>query len=244
MTAIVELRDVTLVHDGKTVLDSISLSVAAGDLVALAGPSGSGKTSVLRVILGLVAPTRGAVRLRGVEASRDGRVLVPPEHRGLAMVFQDLALWPHLSVRGNLAFALGARHAPRSERARGIQAILADVGLEAFADRLPATLSGGERQRVAIARALVTAPDLVLLDEPLASLDVALREEIMTLLRRVLAERNAAALYATHDPREVRALGAPVIVIEAGRVVQTGTLDELAADPRSSFVRAFSAALA
>jgi iron(III) transport system ATP-binding protein len=158
------------------------------------------------------------------------------------MVFQDLALWPHLSVHGNVAFALDARAAPRQDRDRRVAAALDRVGLGALAARLPATLSGGERQRVAIARALVTDPDLVLFDEALTSLDVALKEEVLALLEALFRERGCAALVVSHDPREARRLAAKVTILEAARVVQTGTLEELARDPRTAFVRAFAAA--
>ncbi|MBI3202841.1 MAG: ABC transporter ATP-binding protein [Myxococcales bacterium] len=244
MTAIVELEGVTLVANGQRIVDDISLAVESGEVVALAGPSGSGKTSILRMVLGLVAPTRGVVRLRGKEVSRDGRVLVPPEERGLAMVFQDLALWPHLSVLGNVAFALETRGVPKRDRDLRVSVALERVGLAGFDRRAPATLSGGERQRVAIARALVAASDLMLFDEALASLDLAIEEELLALLDGILREQASAALYVSHEPREARRLARRIAVLERGRLVQLGTPSELLAQPRTSFVRAFSGALA
>lgn len=241
---VLELSAVRLDLAGMRVLDGVNLVVAPGEVVALAGPSGSGKTTLLRVALGLTMATTGSVRLRGQEASRDGRCLVPPEERQLAVVFQDLALWPHLSVHGNLAFALDARGVEPRERDRRIEQSLVGVGLAGLDARLPATLSGGERQRVAIARALVTEPDLVFFDEPLASLDVALRDELLALLPVLLAERGAAAVYTTHDPREVEALATRVVVLERGRVIQTGSLREIAAAPASAFARAFTRGVA
>jgi iron(III) transport system ATP-binding protein len=219
------------------VLHDVSLSLASGEVLALVGPSGSGKTTLLRTLTGFVAPTRGAVYLDGTLVSGDGRILVPPEARNLAMVFQDLALWPHLTVHGNLAFGLQARRVPRSEREALIEESLRQVGLLAKVACYPSQLSGGERQRVAIARALVVRPLAVLLDEPLSNLDVGLKRELLDLFRALLRERQTTALHVTHDPREVGSIADRVLVLEHGRVVQEGTLHDLAAAPGSEFVR-------
>ncbi len=235
---LLELHEVSLLRSGRTLLDAVELSLDPGAIVAVAGPSGAGKTSLLRIALGLEAPTRGSVRLRGREVSRDGTVLLPPEQRGLAMVFQDLALWPHLSVHGNLAFALHALSP--SERGRRVADMLRRVDLAGSESRRPAALSGGERQRVALARALVTEPDLLFLDEPLANLDVQLRKEMLELIVGILAERGTAALWVTHEPSEAHRLAQRVVVLESGRVVQTGTIAELAKAPQTAFVRAFA----
>jgi iron(III) transport system ATP-binding protein len=231
---------VELALGDRRVLEGVSLTVEPGEVLALAGPSGSGKTTLLRIALGLQAPTRGSVRLRGLVVSKGSCIVVPPEARALAMVFQDLALWPHLSVDGNVGFALDVRGVERGERDRRVQAALGGVGLPGFEGRSPASLSGGERQRVAIARALVTEPDLVLFDEPLANLDVALKAEMLRLIGELLAQRRTAAIYVTHDAREARELGARVAVIESGRLTQVGTLAELVTDPSTPFVRAFA----
>jgi ABC-type Fe3+/spermidine/putrescine transport system ATPase subunit len=241
MSALLELDKIVLVLGGRTALDEVDLSVNAGEVLAIAGPSGSGKSSLLRIVLGLVAPSQGIVRLRGGDASRDGRIVIPPEERRLAVVFQDLALFPHLSVRENLAFGLEARGVDAKVREARIRAVLADLDLSGKDRRMPASLSGGERQRVAIARALVLEPDLVLFDEPLASLDVALRAELLELVLETLASRNAAALWVTHDAREAERLARRIVVLEGGRVTQCGTAAELTADPRTPFVRAFAA---
>jgi iron(III) transport system ATP-binding protein len=239
MSALLEVEAVGLVHDGGTVLDDVSLVIDGGEIVALAGPSGAGKTTLLRIALGLLAPSRGLVRLRGEVVSAGSRVLVPPEARALAAVFQDLALWPHRSVRGNLSFALEVQGVDKAERHRRIGDALGRVHLSGLEARMPASLSGGERQRVAIARALVTKPDLVLFDEALANLDVALKADMLALIRELLAQGNTAALFVTHDAKEARALTARVAILESGRIAQTGTLEELAANPRTAFVRAF-----
>jgi ABC-type Fe3+/spermidine/putrescine transport system ATPase subunit len=238
VTAAIELEGITLRYSEKRVIDGLSLTVAPGEVLALLGPSGSGKTSVLRIILGFATAQAGTVRLSGEVASEAGRLVVLPEERGLAVVFQDLALWPHLSVAGNLAFGLKSRATTAREREARIQSILGRVGLAGKERSLPGQLSGGERQRVAIARALVREPRAVLLDEPLSNLDVGLKRELLSIFRDLLKERRTTALYVTHDLREAAALGDRIAVMEQGRVVQEGTLASLRANPSSSFVRA------
>jgi iron(III) transport system ATP-binding protein len=237
MTAAIAVEGVRLRYAGRLVIDGLSLTVEGGEVLALLGPSGSGKTSVLRIILGFATPERGTVRLSGEFASGDGQLLVLPEDRGLAVVFQDLALWPHLSVAGNLAFGLESKGVPRSEREARIRAILGRVGLSGKERSHPGDLSGGERQRVAIARALVLEPRAVLLDEPLSNLDVGLKRELLSIFRDLLKERRTTALYVTHDLREAAAVGDRIAVMEHGQVVQEGSLESLRARPASSFVR-------
>jgi iron(III) transport system ATP-binding protein len=237
MISAIALEGIRLRYAGRSVIDGLSLTVEPGEVLAVLGPSGSGKTSVLRVILGFARPETGIVRLSGEVASREGRLLMLPEDRGLAVVFQDLALWPHLSVAGNLAFGLQSKGVPRPERDARIRAMLGRVGLAGKEHSHPGQLSGGERQRVAIARALVLKPRAVLLDEPLSNLDVGLRRELLSVFRDLLKERRTTALYVTHDLREAAALGDRIAVMEQGRVVQEGTLDSLRARPASSFVR-------
>ncbi len=237
MSSAIAVEGISLRYAGRLVVDSLSLTVKPGEVLTLLGPSGSGKTSVLRIILGFATPETGAVRLFGEVASREGRLLVLPEDRGLAVVFQDLALWPHLSVAGNLAFGLESKGVPRSERGGRIRAMLERVGLAGKEHSQPGQLSGGERQRVAIARALVLEPRAVLLDEPLSNLDVGLKRELLKVFRELLKERRTTALYVTHDLREAAALGDRIAVMEQGQVVQEGTLESLRARPASSFVR-------
>ncbi len=212
-------------HD---VLREVTLSVGSHETLAIVGPSGSGKTTLLRTVLGFVIPTAGSLRIGGRVASADGRLVLPPEERHLAMVFQDLALWPHMTVREHLAFVSrdGAR----------IDALLRRVGLDGKAERRPAQLSGGERQRVALARALVAEPEGLLLDEPLSNVDVMLRQELIALLRELLADQRRAVLFVTHDLREAGALADRVAVLEAGRLVQVGTMTELQTRPATKFV--------
>jgi len=238
MSAALALEGVSLAYRGRTVLDAVTLHVAAGEVLGLLGPSASGKTSLVRVLLGFAVPHAGTVRLGDRVVSRDRSLLVAPEDRGLAVVFQDLALWPHLTVEGNLAFGLDARGAPVAERRQRIAAILGRVGLGGTERRYPGELSGGERQRVAIARALVTEPRALLLDEPLASVDVGLKRELLELLRELLHEHGTTAVHVTHDLRDALEVADRLAVLEAGRVVQQGRLDDLRRAPATPFVRA------
>ncbi|HEX9186491.1 MAG TPA: ATP-binding cassette domain-containing protein, partial [Vicinamibacteria bacterium] len=186
----------------------------------------------------LAVPGRGSVRLGERVVSRDGHLLVPPEDRNLAVVFQDLALWPHLTVEGNLAFGLSARGVRGEERSARVAAMLRRVGLDGAGRRRPGDLSGGQRQRVAIARALVLEPSAVLLDEPLANVDVDLKRELLSLLRELVRERGATVLHVTHDLREAAALARRFAVLEGGRLAQEGGLAELTRAPATPFVRA------
>ena len=237
MTPVVCLEDVWLELGATPVLSGLSLALEPGEVLALLGPSGAGKTTVVRLILGFIAPQRGSVRLNGAVASADGRILRLPEERNLAAVLQELALWPHLTVAENLAFGLEARGMARAVRDARIADMTRQVGLAGKEDRRPAELSGGERQRVAIARALVLDPQAVLFDEPLTNLDVSLRRELLALVRGLLQERGVPALYVTHEPREAAFVGDRIAVMGDGRVIQTGTLDAIRASPVNDFVR-------
>ena len=238
MSTALALEGVTLAYRGEVVLDAVDLRVDAGEVLALLGPSASGKTSALRALLGFAVPRTGIVRVGGRIVSHDGRLVIAPEDRGLAVVFQDLALWPHLTVEGNLAFGLAARGMPSRERKERITAILCRVGLAGAERRHPGELSGGQRQRVAIARALVMEPGAVLLDEPLASVDVDLRRELLELLRELFREKRTTALHVTHDLREAAAVAHRFAILEAGRIVQEGALGDLRRAPATPFVRA------
>ncbi|WP_428266805.1 ABC transporter ATP-binding protein [Haliangium sp.] len=236
MTALLSLEGVTARRGASRVLDGVTLRIRAGEVVALLGPSGAGKSTIIRLLLGLLAPEGGLVRVRERVASRAGAILIPPDARDVAVVFQDLALWPHLTVAGNLGFVLRAKKVPRHERRARVREVLDRVGLTAKDDRYPGELSGGEQQRVAIARALVTRPSAILLDEPLANLDVVLARELLELVRELLQGGDTAALYVTHDPREAATLAGRLAVLDGGRIVHDGTLDELRAAPATPFV--------
>jgi iron(III) transport system ATP-binding protein len=238
MKVAVAVEGVSVTFAGKSILDRVRLTVGHGEILGVLGPSGAGKTTLLRVVLGLLVPNAGRVVLDGILASAGGRLLLAPERRALGVVFQDLALWPHLTVAGNLAFGLASRGIPRRERQERVAAMLDRVGLAGFGKRRPSGLSGGERQRVAIARALVVEPRAVLFDEPLANLDPVRREELLHVFRALLGNRGTAAVYVTHDVAEVAGLADRLAVLEGGRIVQEGTLDQLRAAPATPFVRA------
>jgi iron(III) transport system ATP-binding protein len=223
----IALAEVSLAHGARTILDRVSFVVAPGERVALLGPSGSGKTSVLRLVAGLLAPDRGAVTLGDEVVSNEGRVIVPPERRRIGMVFQDLALWPHLTVYGNLEFGLRARRVPKAERRLRIRETLDRVELGAFRDAHPTRLSGGEQQRVALARALVLRPDVLLMDEPLTSVDEELNRELRSWIRRMHQELGFTLLYVTHRTQEAAEIAERILRLENGRVA-------LAAGPGAS----------
>jgi ABC-type Fe3+/spermidine/putrescine transport system ATPase subunit len=213
----------------------VSFGVPAGRFLTLLGPSGCGKTTLLKLIGGYLAPAAGSVVLRGREVTA-----LPPEGRNVGMVFQNYALFPHLSARRNVAFGLEVRRVPRAERDRRVEAILDLVGLTAAErDRKPAALSGGQQQRVALARALVFAPDLLLLDEPLANLDRHLRDQLRAELRRLQRETGVAAVMVTHDQEEALAVSDLLGVMAAGRLLQLGAPAELYHRPRTPFVARF-----
>ncbi|PIO97913.1 ABC transporter ATP-binding protein [Pleomorphomonas carboxyditropha] len=228
-------------HFGETVvLDGIDLTLARGRTLALLGPSGCGKTTLLRLIAGLLGPTRGRVAIAGrTVADAASGAFVPPEKRNLGMVFQDYALWPHMTVAGNVAFPLQMRGVPRAGRRQRTLQALDRVGLAGFADRRPGELSGGQQQRVAIARAIVAEPQLILFDEPLSNLDRELRETMVGELAALIAALALTAVYVTHDHAEALTLADEVAVMRGGRIVQLASPDRLVATPAAPEVADF-----
>lgn len=227
MTSALRFDQASLRYGTRIAVSDVSLTIETGEVLCLLGPSGCGKSSLVRLALGLTPPSAGRVFVDEKEASAAGRIIVPPEQRGLSVVFQDLGLWPHLSVEAHLRFVLAARRIAKIEREPAIKKTLTAVDLLDRRRCYPAELSGGERQRLAIARALVVRPRVVLLDEPLSNLDLVLRRELIELFGRLFTELQAAVLYITHDIREAALLGDRVAVMEHGRLVATGTLSEL-----------------
>lgn len=219
---------------GKQILDGVSLSVGPGETVGLLGPSGSGKTTLLRLIAGLDAPTAGTISFGG----RDLRG-VPAHRRGFGFMFQDHALFPHLDVAGNIEFGLKRAGIVASERKTRVDELLQLVGLDGFGGRRIEKLSGGERQRVALARALAPEPQLLMLDEPLGSLDKGLRERLVVELREILERLGVPAIYVTHDQFEAFAIADRMAILDAGKVVRTDAPRDLWADPRTPFVARF-----
>lgn len=213
-------------------LRSISLRLSGGECLALVGPSGSGKTTLLRVIAGLEPLDAGSIRVDGSIVAQAGRTL-PPYARGIGLVFQSLALWPHMTVERHVYYGIPGKIS-RSERTHRTRALMARLGLEPLAKRFPAQLSGGERQRVALARALVAEPRILLLDEPLASLDRGLRGEVLGILRALKREREISLIYVSHDRDEIRAIAEHGVVLEDGSVVEAGPAGYLLDHPKTA----------
>jgi putative spermidine/putrescine transport system ATP-binding protein len=230
-----------LVLDGLTkrfgdqvAVDALSLEVGEGEFVALLGPSGCGKTTTLQMIAGFVEPSAGAIRLEGRDL-----LAVKPSRRGLGIVFQSYALFPHMTAAENVAFGLEMQGVDRAERARRVREALELVGLGAFADRAPRRMSGGQQQRVALARALVIRPRILLLDEPLSNLDAKLREEMQIELRQIQRSVGTTTILVTHDQGEAMALSDRIVVMNKGRVEQIGRPHEAYEHPASAFVAGF-----
>ena len=234
MPVMLEVRGISKTFEGTYVLRDTSFDVARGETLCLLGPSGCGKTTLLRVIAGLERPDCGTLRLEGVDLSHR-----PVHARGLGFMFQEYALFPHKTVYGNVAFGLRMARRSRDEVARRVKDVLALVGLQGFEGRSVHELSGGEQQRVALARSLAPQPRLLMLDEPLASLDRALRERLMNELRQILKVVGVTALYVTHDQSEAFALGDRVAVMRAGHIEQIGPPEDVYRQPVNVFVARF-----
>jgi iron(III) transport system ATP-binding protein len=223
-----------------TVLPSLDLDVATGELLVLLGPSGCGKTTTMRCVAGLETPTAGSISIGGVTVFDDAkRIDVPIEERRVGMVFQSYAIWPHMTVFENVAFPLQIAKLPKAEVADRVGEMLALVGLETYADRGASYLSGGQMQRVALARSLVHQPAVLLMDEPLSNLDARLRDRLRVLLRELQSRFKTTALYVTHDQQEALALADRIIVLDAGTILQAGEPQELYRAPGSRTVADF-----
>src|SRR6516165_8195961 len=232
---LVKLIGVEKSYDGRTrAVRDLTLDVAQGEFLTLLGPSGSGKTTTLNMLAGFERPTRGEILLGGRPVDR-----LPPYERNIGMVFQNYALFPHMTVGENVAFPLGVRRIRRSEIAERVRRALAMVRLEAFADRRPAQLSGGQQQRIALARALVFEPSLVLMDEPLGALDKKLREQMQIEIKLLHERLGLTVVYVTHDQSEALTMSDRIAVFHEGRVVQQGAPDALYSQPRDAFVAGF-----
>ena len=216
----IHLRGLRQRFGEHTVLDGIDLDVPAGTTLALLGPSGCGKSTLLKLLAGLLRPDEGCVMFGG-ETVADPSHCVPPEARDLGMVFQDYALWPHMTVAGNVSFPLEMRGVPRAERIAAVAQALARVGLEQMAARRPSALSGGQQQRFALALARVARRRVLLFDEPLSNLDTQLRATLCDDIRTVLAQLGTTAVYVTHDRSEADALAHTIVTLAQGRVAQT-----------------------
>jgi iron(III) transport system ATP-binding protein len=236
--ASVELRTLTKRYGEVAVVDDVSLTIEHGRLVCLLGPSGCGKTTTLRLIAGFVEPSAGEVRVGGRLVSSPARTL-PPERRNMSMIFQSYALWPHMTVAENVAYGLKLRKADRPTIERKLAAILDTTHLRPLADRYPGELSGGQQQRVALARALIVEPETLLLDEPLSNLDANLREEMRFEVRRLHDEYRYTTIYVTHDQSEAMTTADVIAVMNAGKIEQAGSPEDIYDRPRSEFVARF-----
>ena len=230
----VALSGVTKAFGAVTAVDDVDLQVEPGEFFSMLGPSGSGKTTVLRMIAGFEEPSSGRVLIGGTDVTR-----LAPFDRDVNTVFQDYALFPHLSVRQNVEYGLRVKRVARAERGRRADEALATVRLQGYADRRPAELSGGQRQRVALARALVNRPSVLLLDEPLGALDLKLRLEMQTELKQIQRDAGITFVFVTHDQDEALTMSDRIAVFNAGHVEQVGTPGEVYEHPATAFVAGF-----
>ncbi len=234
----VDLRGVTKRYGHVTVVDDVSLTIEHGHLVCLLGPSGCGKTTTLRLIAGFVEPSGGEIHVGGKLLSSPAHS-VPPERRNMSMIFQSYALWPHMTVTENIVYGLKLRKMDRDTIGKKLEAILATTRLAQLAQRYPGELSGGQQQRVALARALIVEPETLLLDEPLSNLDANLREEMRFEVRRLHDAYRYTTVYVTHDQSEALTTADLIAVMNAGKIEQAGSPEEIYNRPRSEFVARF-----
>ena len=230
----ITLRGLTKRYGDVTAVDGIDLDIAHGEFFTMLGPSGSGKTTTLRLIAGFELPDAGEVRLRGVDVADE-----PPFARDVNTVFQDYALFPHMTVQQNVEYGLRVKKVAKQERARRAGEALAMVQLEGYSERKPAQLSGGQRQRVALARAIVNRPKVLLLDEPLGALDLKLRQEMQVELKSIQSQVGITFVYVTHDQEEALTMSDRLAVFNAGRIEQVGAPAEVYEHPATEFVAGF-----
>jgi iron(III) transport system ATP-binding protein len=236
--ASVELRGLTKRYGDIAVVDNVSQRIEHGSLVCLLGPSGCGKTTTLRLIAGFIEPSAGEIYVGNKLVSSAARTL-PPERRNMSMIFQSYALWPHMTVAENVAYGLKLRKIDRGTIAQKVKDILATTRLDTLADRYPGELSGGQQPRVALARALIVEPETLLLDEPLSNLDANLREEMRFEVRRLHDQYRYTTIYVTHDQSEAMTAADVIAVMNAGRIDQVGSPQDIYDRPRSEFVARF-----
>jgi putative spermidine/putrescine transport system ATP-binding protein/putrescine transport system ATP-binding protein len=234
MANTVEFQGVSKRFGEVRAIDDVSFSIASGEIVALLGPSGCGKTTILRSIAGFEQPDAGSIRIAGSDVTR-----LKPYERNVGLLFQHYALFPHMTVAENVAYGLRHRGHPRADIPARVDEMLELVQLKGFGQRRPHQLSGGQQQRVALARALATRPGLILLDEPLSALDAKLRQDLRAELKQLLAAVGSTAIVVTHDQEEAMSLGERVLVMNRGRIVQSGAPAEVYGRPRSRFVADF-----
>ncbi len=236
----IEVKDLVVRYGDATAVDGVNFSIAPGELVTLLGPSGCGKTTTLRSIAGLETPSSGSIRLNGQTVySSSERRNIPAEKRGVSMVFQSYAIWPHMTVFDNVAYGLRVRKTPQAEVVANVARVLEMVQMQSYADRPSSKLSGGQQQRVAVARAIAFSPNVLLFDEPLSNLDAKLRAEMRVELRELQRRLDITSLYVTHDQEEALAISDRVIVMSNGKIEQIGSPEEIYNRPTSLFVADF-----
>ena len=233
---VIELRHITHAYGITPVLQDFSLEIAAGRLTCLLGGSGCGKTTLLRIIAGLEIPVSGEVIIDGQEVTKNGRLLIPPHRRGVGFIFQDLALWPHFTVYKNIAFGLKEKKEKNTDGK--VREILDFFDLQEHAGKYPHQLSGGQQQLVAIARALALNPGILLMDEPLANLDVKLKRRILDHIKGLKEKFDLTLVYVTHDHREAFSIADTVTVLNEGDIEETGSVEQIK-NSNNTFVKYF-----
>jgi ABC-type Fe3+/spermidine/putrescine transport system ATPase subunit len=236
-SAALEVTDLEVSYGDTPVLKRVSLAVAAGQFVALLGPSGCGKTTLLRAISGFVPVGAGRITVGGRDITHE-----PPDRRDMAMVFQSYALWPHMTTAQNLGYGLKLRRVAKPEIARRVAEILAMLKLESLGERNVTQLSGGQRQRVALGRALAVNPQVLLLDEPLSNLDARIREDVRHEIKALQAKLGITTIHVTHDREEAMVMADRIAILDAGRIAQLGSPEEVYNRPNSPFIAAFMGA--
>ena len=234
--AILKVKNLNKNFGKVKAVQEVTFEATEGKVLSLLGPSGCGKTTTLRCIAGFENPDQGEIYLNDRKIT-----YVPPEKRGIGMIFQNYALWPHMTVYGNLAFGLQIRKVPKDEITKKIKKVLDMVQLEGYENRYPRQMSGGQQQRIAMARALVFEPDIMLLDEPLSNLDAQLREEMRFEFTELQKKLGITAVYVTHDQAEALVISDKIVILNQGKIVQSGSPKEIYSDPKNKFVAGFIA---
>ncbi len=232
----IELNNISFSYGSKSVLNDFSLSVDRGEITCLLGSSGCGKTTILRIIAGLEVPDTGTVKMNGQTLSTGEKLTVPPDKRNVGFIFQDLALWPHFTVYKNVAF--GLQEQKRADVKEKVSKMLDYFGISELAKKYPHQLSGGQKQLVAIARSLVMDPQILLMDEPLSNLDVHLKKKILDHIKRLKTNFNITIVYVTHDHREAFAIADNVVVLNGGKIEETGSVEAIK-NSRNEYLKSF-----
>lgn len=240
MAALLEIQNLHKAFARKAVLTDLSLAISAGNHLLLIGPSGGGKSTLLRLIAGLDGPDRGTIRIDGQLASEGANVLMRPHRRGVAMVFQDLGLWPNLTAYQNVALGLAGMRLSRREKTERTQTTLELCELGAKSKERPSRLSAGEQQRVALARAMAVRPKLLLLDEPFTGLDLMLKNSLVEHISRLVSQFGTTVLLVSHNPFDAAPLSARLAVLEDGRICEADSFEQLQREPRSRTLRAWA----